>query len=169
MLRPMHAYFSHNTVTRLDISQRGVLAAGYGRKVQLWQGALREKAQSPYMTHNLAAGALQDFRFCPFEDVLGIGHAGGISTMLVPGAAGRGARCVQHVCALLHRRWPGPIAGAGAHWLAYLTAAPARNLRPSIGSHAGHVVCGQWACCRATEQSNGSRRASSWLTVHPDP
>jgi hypothetical protein len=88
MLKPMHAYFSHNTVTRLDISQRGVLAVGYGRKVHLWQGALREKAQSPYMTHNLAAGALQDFRFCPFEDVLGIGHAGGISTMLVPGAAG---------------------------------------------------------------------------------
>lgn len=86
MLKPMHAYFSHNTVTRLDISQRGLLAVGYGRKVQLWQGALREKAQSPYMTHNLAAGALQDFHFCPFEDVLGIGHAGGISTMLVPGA-----------------------------------------------------------------------------------
>lgn len=85
MLRPLHAYFSHSTVTGLGISQRGMLAVGHGRKVALWQGALREKAQSPYMTHHLACGVLQDLAFVPFEDVLGVGHSGGVSTLLVPG------------------------------------------------------------------------------------
>ncbi|GLC43907.1 hypothetical protein PLESTB_000921800 [Pleodorina starrii] len=86
MLRPLHAYYSHAPVTHMDISQRGLLAVGYGRKVQVWQDALRSKAQSPYLTHHLPEGVLETFRFCPFEDVLGIGHSAGISTMLVPGA-----------------------------------------------------------------------------------
>ncbi|KXZ55840.1 hypothetical protein GPECTOR_2g1391 [Gonium pectorale] len=86
MLRPMHAYFTYAPITQLDISQRGLLAAGHGRRVQVWQDALRTKAQSPYMNHHVPEGVLQKFRFCPYEDVLGIGHSGGISTMLVPGA-----------------------------------------------------------------------------------
>ncbi len=39
MLRPMHAYFAHSPVTALDISQRGIMAAGYGRKIQVGHGA----------------------------------------------------------------------------------------------------------------------------------
>ncbi|EFN58765.1 hypothetical protein CHLNCDRAFT_29762 [Chlorella variabilis] len=86
MLRPLHAYFSPSPAECCDISQRGLLAVGYGRRVQVWRDALGSKAQSPYMTHTLAGGTLRDLRFCPYEDVLGIGHSGGVSTMLVPGA-----------------------------------------------------------------------------------
>lgn len=31
-----HAYFSHAPAECLDISQRGLLAVGYGRNVQVW-------------------------------------------------------------------------------------------------------------------------------------
>ncbi|PNW74954.1 hypothetical protein CHLRE_12g502800v5 [Chlamydomonas reinhardtii] len=86
MLKPMHNYFSHAPITRMDISQRGMLAVGYGRKVQVWQDALRSKAQAPYLTHHLPEGVLSTFRFVPYEDVLGIGHSAGISTILVPGS-----------------------------------------------------------------------------------
>lgn len=34
---------------------------------QVWQDALAHKAQSPYMRHTLAGGALRDFHFCPYE------------------------------------------------------------------------------------------------------
>lgn len=121
--RPLHAYFSHAPATSLDISQRGLLAVGYGRRIQacgvgsmcgegcscfwplclpaqvpltptasrsrrpqVWQDALGSKTQSPYLVHNLAGGALAQLAFCPYEDVLAAGHAGGLSTMLVPGA-----------------------------------------------------------------------------------
>ncbi|KAG2498320.1 hypothetical protein HYH03_003580 [Edaphochlamys debaryana] len=86
MLKPLHAYFAHSPPTSMDISQRGMLAVGYGRKVQVWQDALSSKAQSPYLTHQLPAGVLRSFRFCPYEDVMGIGTSAGISTILVPGA-----------------------------------------------------------------------------------
>eukprot|EP00887_Chlorella_sp_A99_P001363 scaffold8.g1363.t1 len=93
--KPLHAYFSPAPAAALDISQRGMLAVGYGRRIQarravgrtgVWKDALGGKAQSPYMTHTLAGGALADFAFCPYEDVLAAGHAGGLSTMLIPGA-----------------------------------------------------------------------------------
>lgn len=35
MVRPLHAYFAHSPATTLDISQRGLLGVGYGRKMQV--------------------------------------------------------------------------------------------------------------------------------------
>ncbi|KAK9810541.1 hypothetical protein WJX72_012424 [[Myrmecia] bisecta] len=86
MLKPLHAYFSHKPAEWLDISQRGMLGVGYGRKVQVWKDALAEKQQSPYLTHVMPQGMLRDFHFCPYEDILAVGHSGGVSTMLVPGS-----------------------------------------------------------------------------------
>lgn len=54
--------------------------------LQVWKDALSSKAQAPYMNHELAGGALRSLAFCPYEDVLSAGHAGGLSTLLVPGS-----------------------------------------------------------------------------------
>ncbi|KAI8476944.1 MAG: WD40-repeat-containing domain protein [Monoraphidium minutum] len=84
--KPMHAYFANAPATALDISQRGMLAVGQGRRLQVWQDALASKAASPYLTSQLPTGGVESLRFCPFEDVLGAGAAGGFSSLLVPGA-----------------------------------------------------------------------------------
>eukprot|EP00798_Chlamydomonas_sp_ICE-L_P015753 gene15753-21876_t len=67
MLRQLHAYFSYSPATSLEISQRGLLAVGYGRRVQIWQDALRSKAKSPYMTHNILGGLIEGAKFCAGE------------------------------------------------------------------------------------------------------
>ena len=105
-LTPYHAYGAASSVDALDISQRGLLAVGWGRRVQVWSDALATKAGAPLLNHRLdppapadaaaglaggagsrgADGLIHSLRFCPYEDVLGVGHAGGFSTMLVPGA-----------------------------------------------------------------------------------
>ncbi|KAJ2770715.1 putative U3 small nucleolar RNA-associated protein 7, partial [Coemansia nantahalensis] len=48
--------------------------------------ALATQAASPYMRRMLPSTSVQTLRFAPYEDVLGYGHSGGMSSILVPGA-----------------------------------------------------------------------------------
>jgi len=84
-LTPMHAYAVPAPPTSLAISQRGMLAVTFSRRVQVWNDALSTKASAPYMNHTVEAGRVENLAFCPYEDVLGVGHAAGYSNMLVPG------------------------------------------------------------------------------------
>ncbi|KIY97753.1 putative U3 small nucleolar RNA-associated protein 7 [Monoraphidium neglectum] len=93
--KPLHAYFANAPATALDISQRGMLAVGQGRRIQVWRDALSSKAQAPYLTSVLPTGGVAALRFCPFEDVLGAGAAGGYSSLLVPGHSNAGRRSLM--------------------------------------------------------------------------
>lgn len=90
--KPLHAYFSATPAASCDISQRGMLAVAYGPHVQVWADALGAKAKAPYVTHQVAGGATSAgcARFCPYEDILGVGHSGGMASLLVRGRGGRG-------------------------------------------------------------------------------
>lgn len=96
----------------LDISQQGMLAVSHSNKIEVgsrmvkhllmlhilslvitlfvvwkvWRDAFVEKQDAPYLRHKVLLGGVNKVRFCPYEDILGIGHANGVSTMLVPGA-----------------------------------------------------------------------------------
>jgi U3 small nucleolar RNA-associated protein 7 len=37
------------------------------------------------MSHLFAGAPIHDLKFCPFEDILGCGHAKGISSLVIPG------------------------------------------------------------------------------------
>lgn len=84
---PLHVYFSRSPAKSLDISQKGLLVVGEGSYIEIWRDALLTKQSKPYMTHRLPKGwQVNDVSFCPYEDTLGIGHTGGISSILVPGS-----------------------------------------------------------------------------------
>ena len=83
----MHAYYSPTSVMAMDISQRGQLAISYGSRVQIWNDALQTKQKSPYLNHSFVKGSkVSDVKFCPYEDVLAIGHQHGVTNILVPGS-----------------------------------------------------------------------------------
>ncbi|XP_023580553.1 WD repeat-containing protein 46 isoform X1 [Trichechus manatus latirostris] len=89
MFQPLSARTLPQGAGHLAFSQRGLLAAGMGDVVNIWAGQGKGSPPSleqPYLTHRLS-GHVHGLQFCPFEDVLGVGHNGGITSMLVPGAA----------------------------------------------------------------------------------
>lgn len=85
----MYDYFTSAPATTTDWSDTGLLAVGYGNQVQLWKNTQTEKQKEPYMKHRMpgqSSTQIQQLKFLPFEDVLGIGHSNGYSSISVPGS-----------------------------------------------------------------------------------
>jgi len=89
MYKETHSYYCQGGVpSSLDISQKGVLGIGHGAKATFWSpDAIRYKVKDPYMNHSIAGkGPVESLKFRPFEDVCGIGHNKGISSIVIPGS-----------------------------------------------------------------------------------
>mmetsp|Transcript_37552 Transcript_37552/g.56161 ORF Transcript_37552/g.56161 Transcript_37552/m.56161 type:complete len:630 (-) Transcript_37552:306-2195(-) len=89
MYRQTHSYSVVGGVPcGLDISQRGVLGIGHGSHATFWgPNAIKVKAKEPYMRHEMpGCGPVETLRFRPFEDVCGIGHQKGVSSIVIPGS-----------------------------------------------------------------------------------
>ncbi|TPX33220.1 hypothetical protein SmJEL517_g03820 [Synchytrium microbalum] len=84
--KPLQSYYTPTPASSLAISELGLLAVGFGPHVHVWKDAFLEKQSSPYMTHLIPGSSVQDVHFCPYEDILGVGHAGGISSLAIPGS-----------------------------------------------------------------------------------
>ncbi|GBE84537.1 Probable U3 small nucleolar RNA-associated protein [Sparassis crispa] len=76
----------------VEWSQKGALAVATGGSVNVYT---KPSIQSPfaatvspplYLTHPIPHRPLISVRFCPFHDVLTVGHSAGLSSILVPGA-----------------------------------------------------------------------------------
>ncbi|XP_019951873.2 WD repeat-containing protein 46 [Paralichthys olivaceus] len=83
--KPLKSYFLPAGASCLSLSQRGLLSAATGDIVQVYRDVWNTPVTKPYMAHRVR-GTAWGLQFCPFEDVLGIGHGDGFTSMLVPGA-----------------------------------------------------------------------------------
>lgn len=70
----------------LDISDTGLLSVGSGAHVTVWKDAFTKHQTDPYLTHLLPGNKVEKVEFVPFEDILGVGHQKGVSSLIVPGA-----------------------------------------------------------------------------------
>lgn len=82
----LHSYFTVRPTTNVSISQKGMLALGYGPHVTLWKDAITTKQNAPYLSHLYASQSVSDLAFVPYEDILSVGHTGGVGQMIAPGA-----------------------------------------------------------------------------------
>ena len=86
MYKELHSYATARPASTMDLSQSGLLAFGYGPHVQVWRDALNTKQPGPYLYEPFSGTPVKEVRFCPYEDVLGVGHSEGFTSLLVPGA-----------------------------------------------------------------------------------
>jgi U3 small nucleolar RNA-associated protein 7 len=92
MFKEVNNYFTRQPGSSVAISDQGLTAIGWGTQISVWRGlfskssAEQEKVQSPYMAWCGEGKRIERTRWCPFEDILGISHDAGFSSILVPGA-----------------------------------------------------------------------------------
>lgn len=97
--KPLKEWTSRREIASTAFSQRGLLAVGSGSTVHVYDDKLTRRGgddnrgmspfgPTPYLTTLIRGGGgkINDLAYCPFEDVLGVGHDKGFTTLLVPGA-----------------------------------------------------------------------------------
>ena len=93
VLKEVHSYSTRRPANSISISDRGLAAIGAGTGVTIWKdlfttpsSAEPNKIQSPYLSWGEQGLPISRVDFCPFDDTLGISHARGFSSIIVPGA-----------------------------------------------------------------------------------
>ena len=92
MFKEVNNYFLRQPGSSVAVSDRDLTAVGWGTQVSVWRGLFdkaaedQTKAQSPYMAWGGEGNHIETLQWCPFEDVLGISHNKGFSSIIVPGS-----------------------------------------------------------------------------------
>ncbi|KAJ4994415.1 small nucleolar ribonucleoprotein complex subunit [Stagonosporopsis vannaccii] len=91
MFKEIHTHHLRVPGTSLSISDRNLTAVGYGTQVSVYKPEIFTHnpdlvLPTPYMAWGGEGLSTGRVRFCPFEDVLGISHEKGFTSIIVPGA-----------------------------------------------------------------------------------
>ncbi|KAL5594340.1 hypothetical protein BROUX41_001279 [Berkeleyomyces rouxiae] len=87
MFKEVHNYFTRQPGSSVSISDTGLTAVSWGTSTSVWKDLwAKDKAQAPYMSWGGEGHKMERVKWCPFDDVLGLGHDAGFSSILVPGA-----------------------------------------------------------------------------------
>lgn len=93
--KPVHEYFLRAPGSGVAISDRNLTAVGWGTQTTIWKDLFSKhrsdiseqaKVQSPYMAWGASGQHVERVKWCPYEDILGISHDKGFSSIIVPGA-----------------------------------------------------------------------------------
>jgi U3 small nucleolar RNA-associated protein 7 len=105
--KEIHSYNIFQPASTISISDRGLAAIGAGTSVTIWKDLFTSpsnastnnssttttnssptRIQSPYLSYRppRSSQRIERALFCPYEDVLGLSHSAGFTTLLVPGA-----------------------------------------------------------------------------------
>ncbi|ORY06247.1 WD40-repeat-containing domain protein [Clohesyomyces aquaticus] len=93
MFKQLHSHHLRQPGSSISISDRNLTAVGWGTQVSIFGPNIFMhspdsdiKIPAPYMAWGGEGQTISKVKFCPFEDVLGISHNRGFSSIIVPGA-----------------------------------------------------------------------------------
>ncbi|XP_053691185.1 WD repeat-containing protein 46 [Sabethes cyaneus] len=83
---PTTTYKLQSPVSGIDISQKNLMAISMGNICEIFEKpSLAQQNLRPFLRQRLPA-TVSNFRFCPYEDILGIATTSGFTSIIVPGA-----------------------------------------------------------------------------------
>ncbi|KAF2636552.1 BING4CT-domain-containing protein [Massarina eburnea CBS 473.64] len=93
MFKELHSHHLKQPAHTISISDRNVTAVGWGSNLSIYRPDIFSltpdsdvRVPAPYMNWGGDGVGISRLRFCPFEDALGISHAKGFSSIIVPGS-----------------------------------------------------------------------------------
>ncbi|ODV83110.1 hypothetical protein CANARDRAFT_30333 [[Candida] arabinofermentans NRRL YB-2248] len=84
--KELDTYYTPTQANSVDISDTDLISVGWGPHITIWNNCFKKKQNSPYMNHMIPSSQIQNTKFVPFEDLLGIGHNNGFESIIVPGS-----------------------------------------------------------------------------------
>ncbi|XP_034249129.1 WD repeat-containing protein 46 [Thrips palmi] len=85
MSGPLTEYHLYGHANNLAFSEKGLVALSMGNIVEVYKDPCRNSVEKAYLRHK-SNGSVTGLQFSPYEDVLGVAHARGFSSVLVPGS-----------------------------------------------------------------------------------
>jgi len=85
MLKCLLDYQLPHVPSQIQFSDRKLIGVSMENEVQIYKDACIKAVDYPYLKHKVWKN-VRDIHFVPYEDLLGIGHASGFSSILVPGS-----------------------------------------------------------------------------------
>ncbi|KAF2860873.1 WD40 repeat-like protein [Piedraia hortae CBS 480.64] len=91
--RPVHTYALRRPGSSVAISDGNLTAVGWGTHTTIWKDLFTidttdaDRKKSSYLSWGGDGQNVERVRWCPEQDVLGIAHDSGFSSIIVPGAA----------------------------------------------------------------------------------
>lgn len=82
---PLTEYHLHAHANNLAFSEKGLVAMSMGNVVEVYKDPCRTRVEKAYLRHKSNSG-VRSLQFCAYEDVLGVAHSKGFSSVLVPGS-----------------------------------------------------------------------------------
>ncbi|OWZ12951.1 hypothetical protein PHMEG_00013807 [Phytophthora megakarya] len=83
----LNSYYLTAAANTMSVSQRGLVAVGFGPNVHVLKSTFSSGSPiRPYMTYQIPGSMVSSLAFRPFEDVLGVGHARGFNSVVIPGS-----------------------------------------------------------------------------------
>lgn len=89
---------NHFPAHSIDISQKSVLGIAHGHMITFYDKPFQQgfNKNKPYMVHRMGGKQIETVRFRPFEDVCGVGHSHGISSIVIPGSGEPNLDSMEH-------------------------------------------------------------------------
>ncbi|WWC85202.1 uncharacterized protein L201_000061 [Kwoniella dendrophila CBS 6074] len=87
--KELRSWHVRNQITNLSYSGMGMLSVGGKSGITIYkdlQSGNTQHSPTPYLTLGLPSLTVNSIKFCPFDDLLCVGHEKGISNLLVPGS-----------------------------------------------------------------------------------
>lgn len=84
--KELNEYYLSAAASAMSVSQRGLVALGFGPHVHVLKNPFTAASPTPYMTYMVPGSQVSSLAFRPFEDVLSVGHATGMNNIVVPGS-----------------------------------------------------------------------------------